>query len=645
MGQALQLFQHLLEIAFHEGLDLRPVDGDVAAELDVRPDDGVHLALGAAGPGLHHVHVAGRVVGGRAHDEGGRAVAEDHARRADAAHLVGELLGADQQDRALHLLQDADRVRQAVGEAGAGGDEVDRGVGLEHAELSGEPRGGRRQEPGVGAGAEDDGAHLLGRAPGAGQRARRRVEGQVLEAPLGVAAALDARLGRDLRRAHRRPVGRRVADDVVVGAQDFAAPDGEGLDTGLHREPRPHLHRGQGGDRGPRRRGGGDAGPARLAVLHAPDEVEHVAVAGLVDDHDVVALQRAHRGQPGVRAVPRILVVQGHGPAPQRLQLGHALVAVEDLAQAEPGVVGLVRPQPVHELRAGGDRLGDRRLDGRQVGRVVPLVAEHVEQHAEQLVLDLGRPRRGQPAVAGVHRRDLAFSVLPGRQGRQEDVVAAPGHVAPAGRPLLVHRDHVAVHPEQVQPQIAQQLVAVGVAARFRPLRYLRAGRRLDLEVAPHDGREVLDGVDGREVRFGEEVGREDEPAVRVHDKGFHFRVISGARPGESAAAPRVLPARVGGPALLVEQTSCHAKAHPDPLRKNGAERPGRARRPHTPVRAWRPESTFLQAAPMEGCRRRTRRRRRGCVSSRWRTVRLRSGCTRRRRPAPARRGCWPRCR
>ena len=179
--------------------------------------------------------------------------------------------------------------------------------------------------------------------------------GEVLEAALGVATALDAGLGGNLRRAHGRPVRGRVADDVVVGAQDLAAPDGDGLDTGLHRELGPHLHRRERGRRLPRRQGLGNPRPARRAVLHAPDEVHHVQGAGLVDDHDVVVLQGPHRGQPGVRAVPRVLVVQGHRPAAQGLELRHALVAVEDLSQAEPGIVRFVRAQPVHELRAGGD--------------------------------------------------------------------------------------------------------------------------------------------------------------------------------------------------------------------------------------------------------------------------------------------------
>ena len=296
MGQGLQLADHLLEIALHERLDLRSVDGDVAAELDVRPDDRVHLALGAAGVGLQHVHVAGGAFRGRGHHHGGGAVAEDHARRAYAAHLVGELLGADQQDRTPDLLQDADRVQQAVREAGAGRDKVDRGVGLVHAELSGEPGGGRGQQPGVGAGAEDDRAHLLRRPVGPLQRADRRVESEVLEAALGVAAALDAGLGGNLRRAHGRPVRGRVADDVVVGAQELAAPHGEGLDAGLHRELGPYLHRRERGDRLPRRQGRGNARPARRAVLHAPEEVHHVRGARVVDDHDVVALQGAHRG-------------------------------------------------------------------------------------------------------------------------------------------------------------------------------------------------------------------------------------------------------------------------------------------------------------------------------------------------------------
>ena len=184
----------------------------------------------------------------------------------------------------MDLLQDADRVHEPVGEARAGGDEVDRRVGLEHAELSREPGRGRGQETDVGAGAEEDRAHLLRRPAGPLQRARGRVEGEVLEAALGVAAALDAGLGGDFRRAHGRPVGGRVADDVVVGAEDLAPADGEGLDAGLRRELRPHLHRRERGDGLSRRQGGGNARAVRRAVLHAPDEVQHVPAAGLVGD-------------------------------------------------------------------------------------------------------------------------------------------------------------------------------------------------------------------------------------------------------------------------------------------------------------------------------------------------------------------------
>ena len=51
MRDGLELLDHLLEVALHERLHLGPVDGDVAAGLDARPDDRVHLALGAAGVG------------------------------------------------------------------------------------------------------------------------------------------------------------------------------------------------------------------------------------------------------------------------------------------------------------------------------------------------------------------------------------------------------------------------------------------------------------------------------------------------------------------------------------------------------------------------------------------------------------------
>ena len=209
---------------------------------------------------------------------------------------------------------------------------------------------------------------------------------------------------------------------------------------------------------------------------------------------------------------------------------------------------------------------------------MVPLVAKHVEEHSEQLVLDLGRPRGRQPPVARLDRCDLAFAVLPGRQRREEDVVAAPGDVAPPGRPLLVHRDDVAVHPEQVQPEIAQQLVPVGVPARFRPRRDLRAGRRLDFEVAPHDGREVLGRLSMDEKSgSGKKVGREDEPAVRVHDKRFHL--VSSPAIEESAAA-----AAGSGSGVRPERRRNRAR-DADGVSAVDRRRPGS---PSIQVRVWR---------------------------------------------------------
>jgi len=53
--------------------------------------------------------------------------------------LVGELLGTRQQRGPVHLLEQPYHLRQAVGQPGAGGHEVHRGVGLLQAELAGDP--------------------------------------------------------------------------------------------------------------------------------------------------------------------------------------------------------------------------------------------------------------------------------------------------------------------------------------------------------------------------------------------------------------------------------------------------------------------------------------------------------------------------
>ena len=174
-------------------------------------------------------------------------VSEDHPRRPDAADLVRELLGADQQDGALHLLQNAGRVNQTVRKPGAGGHQVNRRVRLIHAELTREPGGGRGQQPSIGAGAEHHRADLLGRSVGLEQCVGRGGQRELLQTALGVAAAFDAGLGGDLGGAHRRPARGRVADDVVVRAGQLAPAHCQGLDARLHVELRPDQDRGQRG--------------------------------------------------------------------------------------------------------------------------------------------------------------------------------------------------------------------------------------------------------------------------------------------------------------------------------------------------------------------------------------------------------------
>ena len=128
-------------------MHLRAEHRDVVVEGRVRPDDRVHLADRAAGVGLHQVDVGVLAVAAGADDERRGTVAEDHPGRPDGADLVGELLPADEQHRAIDLLQQPGRLGEPVRQAGAGRDDVGRHVRLEHPELPGEPGRDRRHRP------------------------------------------------------------------------------------------------------------------------------------------------------------------------------------------------------------------------------------------------------------------------------------------------------------------------------------------------------------------------------------------------------------------------------------------------------------------------------------------------------------------
>jgi len=107
------------------------------------------------------------------------------------------------------------------------------------------------------------------------------------------------------------------------------------------------------------------------------------------------------------------------------------------------------------------------------------LVAEDVEQDREDPVLRGGVPRARQRDPRLADGGDLPVTVLPGRQHRQEDVVAPAREVAPAGWALRVHRHRVPVAPDEVHRDVPQQRRARAVAVRLDAHQDLGPGRRL----------------------------------------------------------------------------------------------------------------------------------------------------------------------
>src|SRR5262249_42640860 len=88
-----------------------------------------------------------------------------------------------------------------------------------------------------------------------------------------------------------------------------------------------------------------------------------------------------------------------------------------------------------------------------------------------------------------------------------------------AHRPLFVHGERVAVHPEQIEHEIAAEFIAIAVLARLQPLGDLRAGRGLLAEVAPDDGGELLQRLENRKVQLRKKVSRKNNSTMRINDE------------------------------------------------------------------------------------------------------------------------------
>ncbi len=274
----------------------------------------------------------------------------------------------------------------------------------------------------------------------------------------------------------------------------LAAHDRQRLQRRLDRERFPHPHRLV-------RRGGGDhlGGPLRGRGGHAPlrdrlgrlprgwgghaqsalaggagapdpvDEGHHVPVARVKGDHEVVIADLVRAAQLGAGPVPWVLVVQHHRPPHQRFQLGHFLVGVEDVLGAEHRVVRVVIGADESQRVGLLHELGHRRLDRRQLGSHCAAWCGTRRTAARTPCSRSRRPRWAAAGEGALDRGDLPLAVRPrGHQG-QEHVIAMLRQVTPAGRALVEHSDRVAVDPEQVLAQVAQQFKPPRIGTRFNP--------------------------------------------------------------------------------------------------------------------------------------------------------------------------------
>ena len=226
----------------------------------------------------------------------------------------------------------------------------------------------------------------------------RRVQRDLVQPPRGVHPGLDTGLVADLVRRHRRPAVGRVADEIVVGAKDLTAHDGQRLDLRQDLELLAHIDRRVGPDRllghhlGRIGRHPGTGRRPRRALGDLVQEPGDLGFLRLEDHDDIVVGEVAERGQPHIRAGPT-----GTGcaaPSPSG--------AAPPVRRHPPGSRRCRRRRtpgsPGRRCPAGRSAGSDPAAPGQpsagwpQRAGVVLAVAEEVEQHLPDAFL--GRPGR-----------------------------------------------------------------------------------------------------------------------------------------------------------------------------------------------------------------------------------------------------------
>src|SRR6185295_9831317 len=89
-------------------------------------------------------------------------------------------------------------------------------------------------------------------------------------------------------------------------------------------------------------------------------------------------------------------------------------------------------------------------------------------------------------------------------------------------RALFVHHDRESIHPEQMQSEIAQQLIPRRVRACFDAPQEIHAGRGLVIEIALDDRGELLKGLELRKIDLRKEVRWKNEPSVLIDSEWLH---------------------------------------------------------------------------------------------------------------------------
>src|SRR5579864_9134279 len=255
------------------------------------------------------------------------------------------------------------------------------------------------------------------------------------------------------------------------------------------------------------------AGPA--IMLGSLDELQDVVVSRMKGDDIVVLFQLADGFQFAICWIPGILVVQDHRLPHKRFEFRHRMLVVDDRVMVVDGKFRIGFREETREIVGVGKDFEYRVFDGANLPACAQLIAKNIPQNAEALVLNFLFAHRRQLVIASLENRRRG-SLIVRLVNRQKDIVAVPGQVSPTRGALLIHGEHVAIHPEKIQRQLAAQLVFASEFSGLQAAQDFIFGQRFLAKIPSNYSTKLAEVVKYGEIELRKKIAGKNNPIMSI---------------------------------------------------------------------------------------------------------------------------------